>query len=547
MKLKTLRNSFFVFFIVLVLACCLEKDLLAMPPVGKTDLQNRLVILLSEDHSLPFITLELLIDGGARRDPPGKEGLAYLTAQSLLLGTSLHTVSKINEELDFMGASLSASSGRDYSTISLRVLKKDLDKALDLLKEVLTQPSFPDDEVRREKEKTLAAIQAEEDDPGEVAEKAFQKELFLSSPYGHPAKGTSESVPTISREDILRFYRTFYHPNNFILTLVGDISHDEVQKKFYPVFEKMQSVELPQSTFESSFAKGPETVKIDRDITQANIILGNAGISRENPDFYAVSVMNYILGGGGFASRLLEEIRNKRGLAYSVGSFFDAGKYPGSFQIVLQTKNTSARKAVSLALEQMDLIRKEPVSDKELEGAKKYLIGSFPLRIDTQSKLAGFLLLVQYYGLGLDYPEKYPALIQSVTKEDVLRVAKKYLHPENHILVVVANLKEAAMDDTVEHTPSPERATVTQNDLGITIIDDDSGVTVTKIRPDSPADAGGFKEGDVIVAIDRHPIKNLKDFQSSIEQWERTRNIEFSVMRGDKRIDIVVGTYLNQI
>jgi zinc protease len=195
-----------------------------------------------------------------------------------------------------------------------------------------------------------------------------------------------------------------------------------------------------------TFAKEKKTVKIDRTITQAHIILGHAGVSRENPDYYALTVMNYILGGGGFASRLVEEIRNKRGLAYSVTSFFDPGKYPGSFQIALQTKNSSAREAISLALQQMERIRKEQVSEKELEGAKKYLMGSFPLRLDTQGKLANFLTQMEYYGLGLDYPEKYPSLIRSVTREEVNRVAKIYIQPENYILVIVANLAEAGME-----------------------------------------------------------------------------------------------------
>jgi zinc protease len=194
------------------------------------------------------------------------------------------------------------------------------------------------------------------------------------------------------------------------------------------------------------FEEEQKTVKINRPITQANIILGHAGVSRENPDFYAITVMNYILGGGGFASRLTEEIRNKRGLAYSVGSFFDPGKYPGSFQIALQTKNSSAREAIAISLREMERIQKELVSEKELEGAKKYLIGSFPMRFDTQGKLVNFLTQVEYYGLGLDYPEKYPSFIQSITREEVLRVAKKYLHPRNYVLVIVANLKEAGME-----------------------------------------------------------------------------------------------------
>lgn len=423
-----------------------EESLHAMPPVQRMVLPNHLVLLASEDHSLPFVTLQLLIDSGSRRDPSGEEGLAFLTARGLLLGTSRHTVNQINEELDFMGASLNSSSGRDYATLTLRVLKKDLDKGLDLFMEVLTQPVFPEEEVKRELEKTLAAIQSGEDQPDEVAEKAFLETLFLSSPYGHPVEGTRESVPRLGREGIGRFYRSYYHPNNAILTVIGDMTNEELKGKLISRLEKWPVGEIPKLPFVSKFEKEQKTVKVNRPITQANIVLGHAGVSRGNPDFYAITVMNYILGGGGFASRLMGEIRNKRGLAYSVGSFFDPGKYPGSFQIVLQTKNSSAHEAIALSIQEMERIQKELVSEKELEGAKKYLIGSFPMRFDTQGKLANFLTQVEYYGLGLNYPEKYPSLIQSVTREEVLRVAKKYLHPKRYVLVIVANLKEVGME-----------------------------------------------------------------------------------------------------
>jgi zinc protease len=345
-----------------------------------------------------------------------------------------------------MGASLNSSSSRDYATLSLRVLKKDLDKGLDLFMEVLTQPVFPEEEIKREVEKTLAAIQSEEDQPDEVAEKTFLKTLFLDSPYGHPVEGTRESVPKLTREGIVRFYRSYYHPNNAILAVVGDMTNEELRGKLIPRLAKWPTGEIPRVPFISKFEKEQKTVKVNRPITQANILLGHAGVSRENPDYYAITVMNYILGGGGFVSRLMTEIRNKRGLAYSVGSFFDPGKYPGSFQIVLQTKNPSARDAISLSIQQMERIQKELVSEKELEGAKKYLIGSFPMRLDTQGKLANFLTQVEYYGLGLDYPQRYPSLIQSITREEVLRVAKKYLHPEKYVLVIIANLREAGME-----------------------------------------------------------------------------------------------------
>lgn len=418
----------------------------ATPRVQRTVLPNGLVLLVSQEHSLPLVTFQLLIDAGSRKDPPGGEGLAYLTARGILLGTSEHTATAINEEIDFAGASLTASAGRDYVTLSLRVLRKDLDKGFDLFMEVLTQPTFPEEEIRREVQRTLAAIQSGEEKPMEIAEKAFQRTLFLNGPYGHPVEGTRESLPQLTRDAIVRFHKTYYHPNNAILTVVGDVSNEKVKAKLIPELTKWPMDEIPKERFAITFAKGSKTEKIDREITQANIIIGNRGVSRENPDYYALSVMNYILGGGGFGSRLLEEIRVRRGLAYSVASFFDPGKYPGSFQIVLETKNSSAREAISLSLQQMGRIRRELVSKKELEVAKNYLIGSFPLRLDTQGKLANFLTQVEYYGLGLDYPEKYPSLIRSVTRKEVLRVAKAYLHPENYILVVVANLEEMKTD-----------------------------------------------------------------------------------------------------
>jgi zinc protease len=442
------RKLTILLFLVISLLCLgpFQKRLYAIPAVQKTILPNQLVVLHCEERSLPFVTLRLLIDAGSSRDPSKEAGLSRITVKGLLMGTPKHSLKTLNEELDFIGASLDASSGRDYATVTLRILKKDLDKGLDLLMEVLSQPTFPEAEIRREVERTLAAIQSAEDQPGWVAEREFRKTLFLKGPYRHPVEGTKDSLPQITRDSVVRFFETYYHPNHAILTVVGDITYDEIKSRLLSRLEKWPKTEIPKEDFKSTFAKGIKTVKIDRKIAQANIILGHGGVSRGNPDFYALTVMNYILGGGGFASRLVEEIRNKRGLAYSVDSFFDPGKYPGSFQIVLQTKNASAQEAISIALQQMKRIREGKVLEKELDGAKKYLIGSFPMRMDTQGKLANFLSQVEYYGLGLDYPEKYRSLIGSVTRDEVLRVAKTYLHPDNYILVIVAHMKEAGMD-----------------------------------------------------------------------------------------------------
>ena len=439
--------SALAFFLILLLGPGLQGEpVLAMPPVHRTVLSNGLVFLFAEEHSLPFLTFQLLVDAGSRRDPAGMEGLAHLTAKGLLQGTSRRTVTAINEELDFMGASLSTSSGRDYSTLNLRVLSKDFDRGFDLFLEALTQSIFPEKELQRQVAETSAAIQSEEDQPGEVAEKVFQKNLFPASPYGHPVEGTRESLGRINRKSVLQFYRDYYHPGQAILAVTGDLTPEEAKAKLLPRLDKWSPGKIRKDAVNTGFARGPKRIPINRQISQANIILGHEGVSRENPDYYALSVMNYILGGGGLSSRLMKEIRNKKGLAYSVASFFAPAKYSGSFQIVLQTKNATAREAISLASGQMERIRKEQVSAKELEGAQKYLIGSFPMRLDTQGKLVNFLAQVEYFNLGLDYPKKYPTLIGSVSREEVLRVAQKYLHPEEVLLVVVANLKEAGIE-----------------------------------------------------------------------------------------------------
>lgn len=419
----------------------------AMPAVQRIVLPNQLVLLVCEEHSLPMVTIQILIDSGSRRDPAGKEGLANLTSKGLLLGTLKHTITSLNEELDFMGASLDTACSKDFAILSLRILKKDLYKGFNLFTEVLMQPTFPKNEIEREIKRILGAIKSAEQKPMEVAEKSFRKALFLDSPYGHPIEGTQESLSKLTKEEVIQFHKTFYRPNNAVMSIVGDITIDDINEKLIPIItEWPASSEIQKEEVVNQFVKGPKTVKIDRNISQANIILGQQGISRENPDYYGLTLMNYVLGGGGFASRLLEEIRNKRGLAYSITSFFDAGKFPGSFQIIMETRNPSAKEAIDIALQELKLILKEGVTEKELEGAKKYFIGSFPMRFDTQMKLSGFLVQLEYYHLGLDYFDRYTSLINTVTAEDMLRMANKYLHPENYILIVVANLKEAGIN-----------------------------------------------------------------------------------------------------
>ena len=415
----------------------------AQPPqvLGvKERLPNGLVWLFSEQRSLPLVTIQVMVKAGVLRDPPGKAGLANLTALLLLQGTKKRSATQIAEELDFLGAKLSASGSDDFALISFMTLKKDLTAGLDLFQDVLYNPAFSLKEMRQKVSQLQASFKSDEDEPGIVASRAFHRQLFGDNPYGHPPKGTPAGLKAITRNDLMEFYRTYYRPNNAILSIVGDLSQEEAARVVAEVFGAWEKAPIPDFKVPPPSALNkPEVMIINKDITQANIIWGNLGIARDNPDFYAFQVMNYILGGGGFASRLMDNIRENRGLAYSVGSSFDPGLQPGPFTVVLETKNASAGEAVTQAIREVELIRTKPVSEQELKDAKSYLIGSFPRKMDSLGKRAALLGYVEFYGLGLDYPWRYPELVKDLTPTDIQGVAEKYLHPDKYLLVVVGD------------------------------------------------------------------------------------------------------------
>jgi zinc protease len=291
-------------------------------------------------------------------------------------------------------------------------------------------------------------MKASEDNPGYVASRLFTEVLFGGEPYGHLAIGMPEGVMNISRKDILDFYRQHYRPQRTIITVVGDVSGDEVAGLFEETLRPWKSEAAEPFVYPDRQRAGPQVIKLQRPVTQANIVLGHHGIARDNPDYYAIEVMNFILGGSGFGSRLLDNIRTKEGLAYSVSSGFTAPKSPGSFRVILQTKNESAAQAIKLACAEIARFRREKVSDEELEDAKLYLTGSFPLQLDSNGKIASFLTEIEFFNLGADYADTFKSKINAVTKDDVLRVAQQYLQPEDLSLIVVADFSKATVAET---------------------------------------------------------------------------------------------------
>ena len=422
------------------------------PPALRSTLPNGARLVISERHSVPMVVIRVLVDAGARRDPAGKDGAASLTAEVLTEGTKTRSASQISEAVDFIGASLDASADMDSASVSLTALSKDLSTAIELLTDVLLRPTFPDLEVTRRREAALAAIRASEDDPGHVAGRAFTEAVFRGEPYGHESIGTATAVATLTRTDLVAFYKAFYRPERSIITVVGDVNPAEIANLLATALTDWTGG-ASAFAYPSPAVAPPQPILIDKPITQANIALGHRGVARDNPDFLAINVMNFILGGGGFTSRLLDNIRTKAGLAYAISSNFSANKAPGVFEVVMQTKNASATDAIQRACEEIERIRREPVSDDELTGAKLYLTGSFPMRFDSNGKTVGFLSQVEFFGLGDDYADKYAERINAVTKDDVLRVARQYLHPDQLQLVVVAKVSEAKVPASAACAP----------------------------------------------------------------------------------------------
>lgn len=408
-----------------------------------------LTLLHVERKALPIINLTLLIKASPLNEIEYKHGVANLTAKMLKEGTLKRSSSEISEELEFLGASLDISVNRDYTTITLSILKKDVEKGFEILSDILLNPSFPENELKRKKEIIKGTLKQRKEDPSFVARKIFLQKVFPSHPYGRPIEGEIELIDSIERDELIKFYEEFYLPKNSIISIVGDITELEinylVKKYFVEWFKRKNSVKITKACNEKENQKNKtltgsnNLILINKDITQANIIIGHKGISRDNPDYYDVILMNYILGGGGFASKLMKTIRDKMGLTYSIYSSFSANKEAGEFFIEVQTKNESAREAIKEILKEIEKMQKELVSDQEIEDAKAFLIGSFPRRLDTGRKIADFLALMQFYNLGDDFIKKYPEYIDKITKESVQKAALKYLNLNDYLLVIVGN------------------------------------------------------------------------------------------------------------
>jgi len=411
----------------------------ALTKAKQFTLDNGLKVIYMELNNLPIVKVNLSLRGGSIWELPEKAGVTSITMEMLDQGTANRSALDIAKKLDFVGASLSAAAGRDFSSVSLSVLSHDFDLGMDILSDVVLHPSFPEKEMERVKKETLSAIEKKKEDPHSIAGEKLDKIIYgsSSSNYARPLEGYSETVKVLTRKDVFRFYKKAFRPSLTTIVVVGDVKEAVVREKLGKLFgswKETEAIKMPKPKIQSYT---PQNVKIEKDLTQTTIMLGHPGMTRDNPDYYSNYVMNYIMGGGGFSSRMMKNVRDNYGLVYTVYSYFMARYYGGAFSVFAQTKNKTKEQALNLIKEEIARMQESPVKQSELEDAKSYIIGSFPLKLDTTDKIASYLAYINQYHLGLDYFKTFPEKIKQVTLEDVKKAAQKYLHPNSLSTVLV--------------------------------------------------------------------------------------------------------------
>ncbi len=391
---------------------------------------------LVEEHAIPIVSLEMGFDGGSRLDPQGKAGLATFTMGLMEEGAGELDAVAFANRADDISARLGFDAGRDSVEVSGQFLTETLDEGVDLLALALAEPRFDPEPVARVRGQILSGIAQSENDPRDVAGKEWYAQAFPHHPYGTPQSGTRESVAAIGADDLRAAQQRLMTRANAHIAIVGDVDPARAGQ----IVDRLVAG-LPQG--EPVAAQPAETLPppgihvVEQDVPQSVAVFGQQGIARDDPDFIPAYVMNYILGGGGFSSRLTEEVREKRGLAYGVYSYLtemDAAKlYMGG----VQTANERIAESLDVIRAEWARMAEDGVTPEELDKAKTYLTGSFPLRFDTNAKIASYLVYVMMEDLGADYINKRNDLIEAVTLDDVNRVAKRLLKPDELSVVVV--------------------------------------------------------------------------------------------------------------
>lgn len=434
MSIKTMSIQRFFFALLLSLPLSAQAALAIQH--WQTPQGARVVFV--ESRELPMLDISVDFPAGSARDPAGKAGLAHLTHGLLDQGAGGLSDTAIAHRLADVGAVLSGNFDRDRAGVTLRTLSSATEKAaaLEMLARVLQRPDFPQAVIGREKQRLIAAIREAEADPGTVAGKAFYRALYGTHPYAHDEAGDPAAIARLARGDLQAFYRAHYSAPNAVISLVGDISRAEAE-----VIAARLAAGLSTAAAVPPLPRPAPAAASDARIvhpsTQSHVLVGAVGMARNDPDFFPLFVGNYVLGGGGFDSRLMREVRDKRGYAYSAYSYFMPMVEAGPFQLGLQTKLEQTDDALKVAQATLRQFIADGPSEAELEQAKSNLTGGFPLRLDSNRKILDYLAAIGFYRLPLDYLDTWVAKVDAVDVAAVKQAFVRRIDPDRLVTVVV--------------------------------------------------------------------------------------------------------------
>ena len=441
--MKRVRMGLTVLGVTLALLCVPFAALaqtLHMPPHEKVVLKNGLTLLLLEKHGVPLVNIYALVRTGSAGDPQGQDGLASITAGLLRKGTKTRTAQQFAADLDYIGAAFESDADADFSSVNTEFLTKDLSRGLELFSDALLHPVFPDAEVQKLLAQSVDAVRGAKDDPQQVLGAYYDGYLYGKHPYGRPAGGDEVSLKNIKRDAIVKFYDANYAPGNTILAVAGEFNAAEMRKKLEEVFGSWSARAVsPQPIAPAPPVKGKRLLLVDKpDATQTYFAFGNVGVARTDPDRVAIRVVNTVFGGR-FTSALNEALRVESGYSYGASSFFDGRKAPGPFGIFSFTKNETTAPAIDLALQVLQKLHKDGVTEEQLKSAKSYIKGQFPPNIETSRQLAQIIAAYEFYGLSDDEINQLEARVDAVTPEIAKQVIQKHFPSENLVFVLIGN------------------------------------------------------------------------------------------------------------
>ena len=413
---------------------------LVLPTPAVRVLPNGLKVVVIERHSLPLLTLRLVVKSGAEFDPPALPGTAQLVSALLAEGTSKRTARQISGAIDSIGGLTDAGAGWDQSFVSLTVLNDHEDLAFDLLSDMVMHPTFAPAEVERKRQQTLSGLEVVRGDPDYVADAAFRRLAFRGTAYGHSEDGTIQSVRRITAADLRAFHNSYYQPSNAVLAVVGDMEADEAFERAGRYFGSWVNRATPVAPAAPPAGPSQRIIAIDKpDAVQTEIRVGNLGVPRNSPDYLALSVADQILGGPS-ENRLFKALRSHQGLTYGASSELLSYQTAGIWLAKTFTRTPETMKSLHLALEQLKRMHDHPITASELETAQGYLIGHLALDYETSEGAAAQTLQLLVYDLPLDYWNRFPERIGALTADDVWTAARERLAPDNNMIVLVGNL-----------------------------------------------------------------------------------------------------------